>query len=725
MPLTEVAHFSVPYLQVLDEHGAVDAALDPGLDDRQLLELYQAMVLAREADQRMLKLQRQGRLGTFPPSTGQEAIACGATLALRPTDWFVPAYRELGGRLMRGEPLEQLLVYYNGWEEGNTLPRERRTLPNSIILASQLPHAVGIAHAMTYLKESGAAVLTFFGDGASSQGDFHEALNFAGVWRAPVVFLCENNQWAISMPRRMQTHSQTIAQKAVAYGMPGLQVDGNDVLAMYRATHEALERARRGEGPTLIEALTYRLTMHTTADDPTKYRSEEEVQEAWTREPLPRFRRYLEGRGIWNDDLQAGLEARVREEIEAAVQAAEARAPTSDAAPASAGSHADGRFKPDACFDHVFGTPHPELEAQRAELLAALPGASAATPAAAPRVTGGALVAPPGAGDAPKLTMVQAINLALKQEMARDDRVVLLGEDVGKDGGVFRVTDGLIDLYGERRVIDTPLAESAIIGTAIGMALAGLRPVPEMQFSGFSYLMFPQLEGHASRYRSRTQGIWTVPLVVRMPYGGGVRALEHHSESREATYAHLPGVKVVIPSGPRNARALLVAALRDPDPVVFMEPKRSYRAFREPVPEAEETMELGRAQIVQPGTALTVVSWGAMMRPTLQAVAQVQERRGAAIEVIDLLTIAPMDGQTIVESVSRTGRCVVVQEAPRTLSVSAEIIARINDRALLYLEAPVRRVTSYDVVTPYFGRELSYIPSVERIVRAIEETLDF
>jgi 2-oxoisovalerate dehydrogenase E1 component len=709
MPLTDVAHFSVPYLQILDEHAVVDDALDPQIDGRQLLELYRAMVLAREADQRMLKLQRQGRLGTFPPATGQEAISCGATLALQPSDWFVPAYRELGGRLMRGEPLEQLLLYYNGWEEGNTLPRERRTLPNYVILASQLPHAVGIGHAMTYLEQSGVAVLTFFGDGASSQGDFHEALNFAGVWRAPVVFLCENNQWAISVPRRIQTHSQTIAQKAVAYGMPGLQVDGNDVLAVYRATREALERARRGEGPTLIEALTYRVMMHTTSDDPTKYRSEEEVQEAWKREPLIRFRRYLEGKGIWNDDLQAGLETRVRAEVEAAIQAAEARPPS---------------LKPDACFDHLFGTSHPELEAQRAELLADLQrGDGSGGPPA--RITGGALALPPPAEGAPKLTMVQAINLALRQEMARDERVVLLGEDVGRNGGVFRVTDGLIDLYGDRRVIDTPLAESAILGAAIGMALAGLRPVPEMQFSGFSYLMFPQLEGHASRYRSRTQGVWSVPLVVRMPYGGGVRALEHHSESREATYGHLPGVKVVIPSGPRNARALLVAALRDPDPVVFMEPKRSYRAFREEVPEAEETLEIGRAQLVQTGTSLTVVSWGAMMRPTLQAVAQVQERRQVGIEVIDLLTIAPMDGQAIVDSVRKTGRCVVVQEAPRTLSVSAEIVARINDRALLHLEAPVRRVTSYDVATPYFGRELHYIPSVERIARAIEETLDF
>ncbi len=325
----------------------------------------------------------------------------------------------------------------------------------------------------------------------------------------------------------------------------------------------------------------------------------------------------------------------------------------------------------------------------------------------------------------PKLNMVQALNLGLSQEMERDDSVLLLGEDVGVDGGVFRVTDGLLEKFGPKRVLDTPIAESAIMGTAVGMALAGLKPVGEMQFSGFSYLMIPQLEGHASRFRARTQGRLTVPLVIRMPYGGGVRALEHHSESREATYAHLPGVKVVIPSGPRNARALIAAAIRDPDPVVFMEPKRSYRAFREEVPGEPETMEIGKAQVVREGKDLTLVAWGAMLRPALRAAGEVEKKRGAKVEVIDLLTISPMDTETLAASVRKTGRCVLVQEAPRNLGVSSEITARLNDEVFLYLEAPVKRVTGYDVVTPYFGRELMYLPTEGRIRRGIEETLDF
>jgi pyruvate dehydrogenase E1 component beta subunit len=321
--------------------------------------------------------------------------------------------------------------------------------------------------------------------------------------------------------------------------------------------------------------------------------------------------------------------------------------------------------------------------------------------------------------------MVQAINLALKQEMAKDDSVIVLGEDVGVDEGVFRVTAGLLKEYGETRVVDTPLAESGIFGTSVGMALAGLRPVCEMQFSGFSYLIIHQLEGHASRFRARSQGDWTVPLVVRMPYGGGVRAMEHHSESREALYATIPGVKVVLPSGPRNARALLVAAIRDPDPVVFMEPKRSYRAFREEVPDDEEVMEIGKAQVIQEGDDLTVISWGAMMRPALQAVEEAQKNLGAKIEVIDLLTVSPMDSEAIVSSVKKTGRAVVVQEAPKSMGIASEVIARINDDALMYLEAPVKRITNYDVVTPYFGREMHYLPDSERIFHGIQETLNF
>ena len=323
-----------------------------------------------------------------------------------------------------------------------------------------------------------------------------------------------------------------------------------------------------------------------------------------------------------------------------------------------------------------------------------------------------------------KLNMIQAVNLALAEAMTQDETVLVMGQDVAVDGGVFRATEGLLDRFGPERVIDTPLAESGIVGSAVGMALAGLKPVAEMQFSGFSYMMMGQFEAHVTRLRSRTHGQLTLPMVIRMPYGGGVRALEHHSESREVLYAHQPGARVVIPSGPRNARALLLAAIDDPDPVVFMEPKHSYRAFREEVPEERETLPIGKARVVQEGADVTLISWGAMMRPALKAAAAVEKERGASIEIIDLLTIAPLDHAAIAASVSKTGRCVVVQEAPRSYGPSSEITAVINDKAFWHLEAPVKRITGYDVVTPYFGREKTYLPSAEVVARGIVETLD-
>lgn len=323
-----------------------------------------------------------------------------------------------------------------------------------------------------------------------------------------------------------------------------------------------------------------------------------------------------------------------------------------------------------------------------------------------------------------KLTMVQAINLALHQEMEKDDRVLVMGEDVGVNGGVFRVTEGIHQKFGAARALDTPLAESGIMGAAIGMAIAGLRPVAEMQFDGFAYIALPQLEGHGARMRNRSRGMFTVPLVLRIPYGGGIRALEHHSESPETMWSHIPGVKTVVPSGPRNARAMLVAAIRDPDPVVYLEPKRSYRAFKEEVPDEEEVLEIGKAQVAVEGTDVTLVTWGAMIPPAMEVVGALRDQ-GVKVELIDLLTIAPMDAETIAASVRKTGRCVVVQEAHRTLGPASEVIALVNDRALEFLQAPVKRVTGYDLTLPYFAREHDYIPNAHRIRWGIEETLAY
>lgn len=323
----------------------------------------------------------------------------------------------------------------------------------------------------------------------------------------------------------------------------------------------------------------------------------------------------------------------------------------------------------------------------------------------------------------PQLTMVQALNLALDQSMAADPDVLLLGEDIAVNGGVFRVTKGLLEKYGDKRVRDTPLAECGIIGTAVGMAICGLKPVAEIQFSGFTVQAFDQIEQNMARYRNRTRSRYKINMVMRCPYGGGIRAVEHHSESREAYWAHTPGLTVVIPSGPRNARALLNAAIHHPDPVVFYEPKAVYRAFKEEVPEEPETMEIGKAHVARQGSDITLISYGAMMRPTLEAADDLRDLHKIEPEVIDLLSIKPMDTDTLAASVAKTGRCVIVHEGPRTCGVGAEIIARLNEHCFEHLQAPIKRVTGYDIHFPFFQVEQHYLPDSDTIVDAVRQTL--
>ncbi|MCA9290671.1 MAG: alpha-ketoacid dehydrogenase subunit beta [Phycisphaerales bacterium] len=316
------------------------------------------------------------------------------------------------------------------------------------------------------------------------------------------------------------------------------------------------------------------------------------------------------------------------------------------------------------------------------------------------------------------LTLVQAINLALIQEMEKDDRVLILGEDVGRNGGVFRVTEGLHQRFGDARVVDTPLAESGIIGTAIGLAMGGLRPVPEIQFEGFLGPAYDQITTHAARFRTRTRGTLTCPLTIRVPVGGGIHAPELHSDSPESIYAHTPGLKVVMPSSPYDAKGLLISAIRDPDPVIFFEPKRIYRAFREEVPEDEYTVPIGEARVVTEGEEMTMISWGASVIQCMNAI----EASGRSIELVDLRTIYPLDIETIARSVRKTGRAVIVHEAPKTCGLGAEIATLIMEHCFLQLEAPVQRVTGFDTVMPYYKLELEYLPDETRIGRAIEET---
>lgn len=664
---------------------------EPAIGLTLLKKIYEQMVFGRIFDEKASNLSTLREIGTYAPGRGQEGAQVGFVNALEKGDWYVPMYRDSAGMLAFGMPAHQLLQYWGGDERGMQIPEALNMLPLAVPVATQLPHAVGLAMAR-WLQGERSVTLTCTGDGGTSKADFHEALNFAGIYDLPVVFCVENNQWAISVKRDQQTASMTIAQKAVAYGFEGILVDGNDAIASYEATRYAAEKARRGGGPTLLEFSTYRLGPHTTAElVSNKLKSPEEVAEWEKRSPITRFESYLRSRGLLDDTAKEAVAQEAQRKVAEAVAAYRA-IPAAD---------------PSVMFDYMYSSQTPALVEERAEAFGGPPSQDA-SPVPEPSIKGGR----------PNVNLRNAVNMALREGMKRDQKVVVFGEDVGENGGVFQVTRGLQDEFGPDRVFDTPLAELGIAGMFVGLSVGGMVPVAEFQFDGFTLPAFDQIFGHVARMRNRTRGRYAPRGVIRFPYGAGIRAPEHHSDSPEAYYAHTPGLKVVIPSNPFDAKGLLCSALREPNPVIFMEPKRLYDSPKMDVPEEEYAVPIGRAKLVKAGTDVTLVSYGAMMVPTLQAAGALQDDHSVSAEVLDLRTISPLDFPAILGSVKKTGRIVIVHEAPRTLGVGAEIAATVADKALDYLKAPVRRVTGFDTVVPLAKLEDYYIPSKERIVKA-------
>jgi pyruvate/2-oxoglutarate/acetoin dehydrogenase E1 component/TPP-dependent pyruvate/acetoin dehydrogenase alpha subunit len=648
----------------------------------------------------MLALQRQGRIGTYAMLEGQEAVQIGSALALDPDDFVFPSYREHGVQVARGLPIDVLLAYWKGLPNARWDMEKYRTAIVTVPIASQLPHAVGYSY-MTKLRGEDTVTAVYFGDGATSEVDFHSGMNFAGVWKTPTVFICANNLYAISVPYRKQTASETIAQKADAYGFEGVRVDGMDVVAMYQVTKQAIERARKGEGPTLIEAMTYRYGPHATADDPTLYRDKAE-EEAWRRrDPIDRLRMFLQDRGEWDEAVGEKVQMETSDLVASAI----------------AGIEAEPLPGRDDAVRHGFH----KIPAHVVEQLHAMQESHGETPTRFRNdeiwVVGND---PQPSGPTRAMTMAEAINAALAEAMERDGNVIVLGEDVGLTGGVFRVTEGLQARFGEDRVIDTPLNESGIVGTAVGMALAGARPVAEIQFDGFVYPAFDQIVSHLGRYRFRTRGTSEVPVVVRFPSGAGIGAHEHHCDSPEAYFVHAPGLVVVCPSTPVDAKGLLAAALLGHDPVIFLEPKVLYRAGREDVPTDHYTLPIGRARIRQEGEDLTVVTYGGMVPVTLEAAGGID----ASIEVIDLRTLFPWDRETVLDSVGKTGRLLLVQEPQGSAGVAAEVAAVIAERAMYDLQAPVTRITGFDVPWPQFAIEKHALIDADRVVSGMKDALE-
>ncbi|MEM0120304.1 MAG: thiamine pyrophosphate-dependent enzyme [Thermoprotei archaeon] len=680
-----------PY-RVLGEDGS--ALREPSVSLEFLKRLYTDMVLARRFDERAVLLSSVREIGTYAPHMGQEATQVGIVRALSPSDWFVPMYRDNGAMITMGMPMESLLRYWGGDEWGLRVPENLKMLPFAIPVGTQIPHAAGLAMAQKLGRTGGAVVVTV-GDGGTSKGDFHEGLNFAGVFGLPLVVGVENNQYAISLPREFQTHSKTIAQKALAYGVSGIIVDGNDAVAVYEATSLALKLARGGQ-PVLVEYVTYRRSYHTTAELVShKLQPEEELKVWELRDPLLRVEKYLMSKGALTEEEKNAIYEEANRRVKDAVEKFRATPP------------------PDALdiFRYMYSKPTPILIDEAYEAF----GDAASKLVEDHEVNEDEK--PVEGGKTVEVNIRNAVNITLRQEMERDPRILVYGEDVARNGGVFQVTRGLLERFGER-VFDTPLAEVSIAGVFVGLAIGGYIPVAEFQFDGFTPPAYDQIFNHIARYRNRTRGRYPLRGVIRFPYGA-VHSLEHHSDSPETYFAHTPGLKVVVPSNPFDAKGLLAAALRCEDPVVFMEPKRLYDAPKMSVPEDAYTVPIGKAKVVREGNDVTVVSYGAMLHVALEGAKQF------SADVIDLRTISPLDTKTIISSVEKTGRLVIVHEAPRNLGVGAEIAAQVSDKALLSLKAPIKRVTSYDIVNPLAKLEDYNIPSPKRVESAIRQTLSY
>ncbi len=665
--------------------------LDLGISDDVLLDMYRTMVLARRVDDRMWALNRQGRAPFVVSSSGHEAAQVGTALALdRVHDWALPYYRDVAAALALGMTVEELFLgVFSKAADPNSGGRQMpnhwshpglRIFSHSSVIATQYPHATGIAKEMQRTGKPGV-VMVWGGEGSTSEGDFHEGLNFAVVRKLPVIFVIENNQYAISVPVAQEV-AGSLAERAAGYGMPAESIDGNDVLEVYRASAEAVARARAGEGPSFIEALTYRHYAHTSDDDDKLYRAAAEVEMWLKRDPIGILKKYL----IENRMLDDTTEARIDEEVVAEVSSAVERA---EKAPA-----------PTDPMSFVYANPITPMDAVH-------------SPETAP------------VGD--EKNLVTAINETLHEILAADERATVFGEDVADPkGGVFKSTVGLTKAFGDDRSFNMPLAESLIIGAAIGMAAAGGRPLPEIQFADFIHPAFDQIVSEVARLHYRTNGGWSCPMVIRVPYGGGIHGAMYHSQSIEAFYTHIPGLKVVVPSTPADARGLLWAAHEDPDPVMFLEPKKLYRLVKGPVPGGNHRVPLGKAALRRAGRDLTIVAYGTMAHFSVEA-ANLLAADGIEAEVLDLRSLKPLDWPSIEAAVQRTSKILIVYEDNEFGGFGAEVSAQIAEKAFEWLDAPVRRYASPDVPSfPFAGNlEEQLMPNVAGIVSRARELAEY
>jgi 2-oxoisovalerate dehydrogenase E1 component len=632
-----------------------------------LRALYRAMLVPRVIEEKMLRLIRQNRISKWFSGYGQEAISVGTTWALNEDDYLLPMHRNLGVWTTRGVELRPLFCQLMGKEGGFTNGRDRTFhfgLPERHIvgmishMAAMMPVACGLGQAFRYRDESRVAV-AFCGDGGSREGDFHEALNLASVWNLPVLFIIENNGYGLSTPTSEALGSSQVADAAQGYGMPGEVVDGNDVLEVIDKVEAAAAYAR-ANGPVLLEMNTFRVRGHEEASGTTYVPNE--LIEAWEeRDPLDRLTRSVLSSGQLPPSDIESMRAELEEEIS-------------------------------EIAEWALDQPEVEstLEKERGDLFAPFPGDS-------PLAFDVSHSAPTDGAQSEK-RFIDAIQDGLRQAMDADDSLLMMGQDIAEYGGVFKVSEGFLEAFGEKRIRNTPIIESGAIGAALGLAVEGLNPVVEIQYADFITCGFNQTVNNLATTHYR----WGQPVgvTIRAPIGGGIGAGPFHSQSLEAWFTHAPGLKVVMPSSPSDAKGLLFSALAEPNPVLFFEHKKLYRSIREDVPDAPYRLPLGTARVARSGSDATLVSWGVGVHWALE-VAEERAEQGVELEVIDLRTLVPWDRDTVLQSLARTNRLLVLHEATRTGGFGAEVAAQITEEGFTELDAPPMRVGAEDLPVPF------------------------
>ena len=658
------------------------------LDNKQLpperLEgLYTTMRRIRAFEKRTNELFDDGVVkGTAHSYMGEEAIASGVCAALNDDDYISSYHRGHGHCIAKGASLDRMMAELMGRDTGycrglggsmHIADMNLNILGANGIVGAGMPLATGAALAAK-LRGKGQVAVSFFGDGANNQGVFHESLNLASVWKLPIVFVCENNQYALSTSYRNTTAVPQVANRAPAYGIPGITIDGNDAAEVYLVVQEAIDRARAGEGPTLVEAMTYRWGQHSMRVNLRDPRPEDEIEEWMARDPIQHMEKVLIDARVPKKRLKE-IEDTVDAELESAVSFG-----------------IDGIEPTEETMHNAVYAPHPS-------------------------------VTEPGPSGTRELSFTDALNEALHQQMERDDDVIMMGEDIGLTGGIFQVTKGLHDRFGDERVRDTPISEATFVGCGVGAAIAGLRPVVEIQIFDFVALTMDMLVNQAAKFRFMLGGNATVPLVVRGPQGGGIRLAAQHSQSLEAWFAHVPGLVVMAPSTPYDAKGMLITAIRDDNPVIFLESKLLYIGQPGPVPEEYYAIPVGKADIKRAGEDVTVVATASMV-PRALAAAAILERDGISVEVVDPRTLKPLDEDTILESVKKTNHLLIVHEAWRSGGFGAEVSAMVVEKAFDYLDAPIARIGAPDTPMPYNDElERIAIPSQERIIEGVRDLL--